>query len=130
MHQHRRTHAPNPTGPAKLAQAYAVAVAAGDDEKAARILGVSLGSARLAKKRHLGAAATVGRRSNAPERATDGHLPWGLLGYGPLSNRQRHGLRDGSARPSKSDAGGASIPPATGAAKYSMRPCRLIAVLT
>ena len=117
MHQHRRTHAPNPTGP-------------GDDEKAARILGVSLGSARLAKKRHLGAAATVGRRSNAPERATDGHLPWGLLGYGPLSSRQRHGLRDGSARPSKSDAGSASVPPATGAAKYSMRPCRLIAVLT
>ena len=32
--------------------------AGGDDEKAARILGVSLGSARLAKRRHLDAAAT------------------------------------------------------------------------
>ena len=39
---------------AKLAGAYDVA--GGDDEKAARILGVSLGSARLAKKRHLDAA--------------------------------------------------------------------------
>ena len=39
---------------AKLAGAYDVA--GGDDEKAARILGVSLGSARLAKKRHLRAA--------------------------------------------------------------------------
>jgi hypothetical protein len=40
----------------KLVDAYAVA--GGDDEKAARMLGVSLGSARLAKKRHLRAAAT------------------------------------------------------------------------
>lgn len=39
---------------ARLARAYAQA--GGDDEKAARILGVSLGSARLARKRHLGAA--------------------------------------------------------------------------
>src|SRR5262245_42868804 len=40
---------------AKLADAYAVA--GGDDETAARILGVSLGSARLAKKRHLNTTA-------------------------------------------------------------------------
>src|SRR5262245_38143185 len=40
----------------KLAHAYAVA--SGDDEKAARILGVSLGSARLAKRRHLNGAST------------------------------------------------------------------------
>ena len=43
---------------AKLVGAYAVA--GEDDEKAARILGVSLGSARLAKKRHL-----QGRSQNA-----------------------------------------------------------------
>ena len=36
---------------ARLSEAYAHA--AGDDEQAARLLGVSLGSARLAKKRHL-----------------------------------------------------------------------------
>ena len=45
----------DPAMRAKLANAYARA--GGDDEKAARILGVSLGSARLAKKRHLDAAA-------------------------------------------------------------------------
>src|SRR5262249_41189984 len=39
---------------------------------------------------------------------------------GPLSNRQRHGLRGGSAGPSKSDAASASVPPATGGAKYSI----------
>jgi hypothetical protein len=39
----------NPVMRAKVANAYAVA--GGDDETAARILGVSLGSARLAKKR-------------------------------------------------------------------------------
>ena len=39
---------------AKLADAYAVA--RGDDEKAARILGVTPGSARMARKRHLGGA--------------------------------------------------------------------------
>jgi hypothetical protein len=63
----RRTQKANWSDPAmraKLEDAYAVA--GRDDEKAARILGVSLGSARLAKKRHLGAAATVGRRSKAP----------------------------------------------------------------
>jgi len=45
----------DPVMRAKLANAYAWA--GGDDEKAARMLGVSLGSARLAKKRHLDAAA-------------------------------------------------------------------------
>src|SRR5262249_51878729 len=37
---------------AKLVRAYAQAE--GDDERAARILGVTIGSARMAKKRHLG----------------------------------------------------------------------------
>ena len=46
----------DPAMRAKLAKAYAVA--GGNDEKAARLLGVSLGSARQAKKRHLPAAAT------------------------------------------------------------------------
>ena len=46
----------DPAMRAKLATAYARA--GGDDEKAARILGVTLGSARLAKRRHLGAPAT------------------------------------------------------------------------
>jgi hypothetical protein len=41
---------------AKLANAYVRA--RGDDEKAARILGVTVGSARLAKKRYLSASAT------------------------------------------------------------------------
>ena len=41
----------NPVMLAKLANAYARA--GGDDEKAARILGVTVGSARLAKRRHL-----------------------------------------------------------------------------
>ena len=49
----------DPATRAKLAEAYAAA--GGDDEKAARILVVSLGSARLARRRHL-ASATVGRR--------------------------------------------------------------------
>jgi hypothetical protein len=47
----QKTNWGDPAMRAKLAGAYAVA--SGDDEKAARILGVSLGSARLAKKRHL-----------------------------------------------------------------------------
>ena len=42
---------------AKLADAYVRA--GGDDEKAARILGVTVGSARLAKRRHLDAPATT-----------------------------------------------------------------------
>ena len=50
----------------KLARAFAQA--GGDDEKAARLLGVTLGSARLAKRRHLGAAAT-GQRQNTAKRA-------------------------------------------------------------
>jgi hypothetical protein len=45
---------------AKLANAYARA--GGDDEKAARILGVTVGAARLAKRRHLDAAATDHRQ--------------------------------------------------------------------
>ena len=45
---------------AKLANAYVRA--GGDDEKAARILGVTVGSARLAKRRHLDAPATDHRR--------------------------------------------------------------------
>jgi hypothetical protein len=40
----------------KLASAYAQA--GGDDEKAARILGVTVGSARLARRRHLGEGAS------------------------------------------------------------------------
>jgi hypothetical protein len=46
----------DPVMRAKLASAYARA--GGDNEKVARILGVTVGSARLAKRRHLGAAAT------------------------------------------------------------------------
>jgi hypothetical protein len=45
----------DPARSAKLAEAYAVA--GGDHEKAARLLGVSPGSARLAKKRYLDAHA-------------------------------------------------------------------------
>src|SRR5262245_50574015 len=45
---------------ARLAEAYAHA--RGDDEKAARIIGVSLGSARLAKKRHLPAPQLISTR--------------------------------------------------------------------
>jgi len=46
---------------ARLAEAYAHA--GGDDEQAARLLGVSLGSARLAKKRHLHAQQLISTRS-------------------------------------------------------------------
>jgi hypothetical protein len=52
----------DPAMRAKLAAAYAKA--GGDDERAARMLRVSLGSARLAKKRHLNAA-TIGPRKKA-----------------------------------------------------------------
>jgi len=48
---------------ARLADAYDRA--GGDDEQAARILGVSLGSARLAKRRHLDGA--VADRSRTAE---------------------------------------------------------------
>jgi hypothetical protein len=60
----RRAHKANWSDPvmrAKLANAYARA--GGDDERAARILGVSLGAARLAKKRHLDT--TTGPRKKA-----------------------------------------------------------------
>ena len=52
-----KTQWSTPAMRAKLANAYARA--GGDDEKAARILGVTLGSARLAKRRHLDVPATV-----------------------------------------------------------------------
>jgi hypothetical protein len=45
---------------AKLTNAYDLA--GGDDEKAARILGVTIGSARLAKRRHLDAPSRDQRR--------------------------------------------------------------------
>jgi hypothetical protein len=50
----------DPVMRAKLANAYAQT--GGDDEQTARILGVSLGAARLAKKRHLDAATTGPRK--------------------------------------------------------------------
>jgi hypothetical protein len=50
----------DPVMRAKLGNAYDRA--GGDDEKAARILGVTVGLARLAKRRHLGAAATDHRK--------------------------------------------------------------------
>ena len=49
----QKTSWSDPVMLAKLANAYARA--GGDDEKAARMLGVTIGSARLAKRRHLGA---------------------------------------------------------------------------
>jgi hypothetical protein len=52
----------DPAMRAKLELAYTLA--GDDDEKAARILGVSRGSARLAKRRHLDAV-TAGRSQNA-----------------------------------------------------------------
>ena len=52
----QKTSWDNPVMRAKLANAYVRA--RGDNEKAARILGVTIGSARLAKKRYLGAPAT------------------------------------------------------------------------
>ena len=48
---------------AKLANAYVRA--GGDNEKAARILGVTVGSARLAKKRYLDTSATDHRQKTA-----------------------------------------------------------------
>jgi hypothetical protein len=60
----KRSHKVNWSDPAmraKLAAAYAAAD--GDNERAARVLGVSVGSARLAKKRHLhSATADLGKR--------------------------------------------------------------------
>ena len=56
----RRAQKANWSDPARRAQlAEAYAVAGGDHEKAARILGVPPGSARLAKKRYLDASAQV-----------------------------------------------------------------------
>ena len=49
----QKTSWDNPVMLAKLANAYVRS--GGDDEKAARILGVTVGSARLAKRRHLDA---------------------------------------------------------------------------
>lgn len=57
---------------AKLANAYARA--GGDDEKVARMLGVSLGSARLAKRRHLGPGTTSSHRQKAAASRRDGNL--------------------------------------------------------
>ena len=53
-----KAHWGSPDMRAKLADAYVQA--GGDDELATRILGVSVGSARLAKRRHLDAA-SIGR---------------------------------------------------------------------
>jgi hypothetical protein len=53
----------DPAMRAKLAKAFDRAE--GDHEQAARILGVSLGAARLAKKRHLDAAETIGPRQKS-----------------------------------------------------------------
>jgi len=57
----------DPAMRAKLEDAYAVADR--DHEKAARILGVTLGSARLAKRRHLD-----GHRQKAVASRRDGNL--------------------------------------------------------
>jgi hypothetical protein len=62
---------------AKLARAYAAA--GGDDEKAARVLGVSLGAARLAKRRHLDAA-PIGRRQKASQPGQGRPSSSGALG--------------------------------------------------
>jgi len=51
---------------ARLSEAYAHA--AGDDEQAARLLGVSLGSARLARKRHLPGQRLISTRRPRRER--------------------------------------------------------------
>jgi len=51
----QKTSRDNPVMLAKLANAYVRS--GGDDEKAARILGVTVGSARLAKKRYLNTSA-------------------------------------------------------------------------
>jgi hypothetical protein len=56
----------------KLADAYARA--GGDDEQAARLLGVSRGSARLAKRRHLGPGTTSSHRQKAVASRRDGNL--------------------------------------------------------
>ena len=65
----------------KLADAYARS--GGDDEKAARILGVTPGSARLARRRHVGRARS-NRRQNAVEAAG---TAFGVQGTSPAPNR-------------------------------------------
>jgi len=81
----------DPAMRAKLAGAYAMA--GDDDEKAARILGVSLGSARLAKKRHL-AGSTAGRRRTQLEG--QGRPP--RLGAPRLAGRRFYEAKKGDRR--------------------------------
>jgi hypothetical protein len=57
---------------ARLADAYAHT--RGDDEQAARLLGVSRGSARLAKRRHLGPGTTSSHRQKAVASRRSGNL--------------------------------------------------------
>lgn len=71
----------DPTMRAKLANAYARAK--GDDEKAARILGVTLGSARLARRRYLGRAAHSREASGEPHERP---FPPGALPPAPDCN--------------------------------------------
>lgn len=80
----------DPAMRAKLAAAYATA--GGNDEKAARFLGVSLGSARLAKRRHLNGAPS----GQCQQAAISGQARPSTVdgpGYGQFANGQRHGLR-------------------------------------
>ena len=56
----QKTNWSDPAMRAKLADAFVRA--GGDNEKAARILGVTVGSARLAKRRHLDAPASDHRQ--------------------------------------------------------------------
>jgi hypothetical protein len=74
---------------ARLANAYVRA--GGDDEKAARILGVTVGSARLAKRRHLNAPEI----EPSPESLLAGRRAHGSFGGtlpGATLDRQRHAL--------------------------------------
>jgi hypothetical protein len=78
---------------ARLADAYAHT--GGDDDQAARILGVTLGSARLAKRRHLGPGTTCSHRQKAVASRRNGNSCY--------FDGQRHGLRGGFQRPSDGD---------------------------
>jgi hypothetical protein len=82
----------------KLADAYARS--GGDDEKAARILGVTPGSARLARRRHLGRARSS-RRQNAVEAAG--------TAFG-VQDRQRHVLQGGFPWPRAPERRRPSLP--------------------
>jgi len=73
----QKTNWGDPVMRARLANAYVRA--GGDNEKAARILGVSIGSARLAKRRHL----------DAPEIDTARKLPSGPEGARQLWEHYR-----------------------------------------